>query len=659
MTIKTRITLIVFALTTLVVMAQWVANTLTQSVAEQRYEQLAIDAKSVLWKKISNSVLDRMQAASKTLMRDRAVIKALRDKNYSALEEDGNPTFNRLSAGKIISGLKISDLSGTVRFAAPEGTIGQTRQGLILKVLEEKKIERGIEYNGEGHLVAEVAFPLYFRGQLVGVAAYEYELNAAIADFKANDNSEVFIITPENQLIYSTNQGLFDKLKLGNQADTGVPQGFHVVQHDKRYFSVVVTPIRSATGQQLASLISAKDDTSSIAHEAQIQRMSLMSIVAVLIINAILLFWFLRFSFKPIERVIHTIEQFSRGKLVEEGLSSQFKKDEAGRLLKAVGEMNSSLRRIVSSVLSSSDNIASASAEIEEASTALAVRTEEQSVNVVETSGNMNSITTTVKQNANSADEAAHIARQSLSRAQSGVDSIHHSILAVKEIEESSQKIVNIIAVIDEIAFQTNLLALNASVEAARAGEQGKGFSVVANEVRNLAQRSSVAANEIKELIGSSVDKVGRGTQLVSESGQILDEIVQSVDHVASIVGNIAAASREQAMGIDEINTALAGIDEATQKNTAMVEESAVSAQVLADEARMLREHMAFFKLDNDARATVVRTVSRKASRPLSQPLDSSNVSSLKPHRHAEKMGSDNVNTAYAKTGTDDQWESF
>jgi methyl-accepting chemotaxis protein len=240
--------------------------------------------------------------------------------------------------------------------------------------------------------------------------------------------------------------------------------------------------------------------------------------------------------------------------------------DETGQLLQALKDMNNSLVRIVAQVRTGTDTIASASTQIAAGNLDLSSRTEEQASSLEETAASMEELTSTVKQNADNARQANQLAAEASDVAMKGGDVVSEVVSTMSSINSSSKKIVDIISVIDGIAFQTNILALNAAVEAARAGEQGRGFAVVASEVRNLAQRSAAAAKEITVLIGDSVDQVSAGTLLVNKAGTTMSEVVNSVRRVTDIMAEITAASHEQSTGIEQVNQAIAQMDEVTQQ---------------------------------------------------------------------------------------------
>jgi methyl-accepting chemotaxis protein len=286
----------------------------------------------------------------------------------------------------------------------------------------------------------------------------------------------------------------------------------------------------------------------------------------------------------------------------------------------AVGQMSAALNKAIVAVRTAlegvrevSEQLADASGQLASASEEIATGAQQQASSLEETASTLEEITATVKQNSDSAQQARQLASGSKDVAEKGGQVVGNAVEAMEAINQSSKKIAEIITAIDEIAFQTNLLALNAAVEAARAGEQGRGFAVVASEVRNLAQRSATAAKEIKSLIQDSVKKVDAGTELVNRSGTTLSEIVNSVKRVTDIVTEIAAASREQSTGIDQVNKAVTQMDSVTQRNASQTEEMSATAQTLTEQAGQLRDLVTQFKLGNDS---VGRAVVQPATKP-------------------------------------------
>ncbi len=285
--------------------------------------------------------------------------------------------------------------------------------------------------------------------------------------------------------------------------------------------------------------------------------------------------------------------------------------DEVSQLLQALRDMNDSLQKIVGDVRSGTDSINVASREIASGNADLSSRTEMQASALQETTHSMGQLTDTVKQNATSAKEANRLVISASGIAARGGEVVGQVVGTMGSIKESSRKIVDIIGVIDGIAFQTNILALNAAVEAARAGEQGRGFAVVAAEVRNLAQRSASAAKEIKQLISDSVEKVDAGGKLVDQAGKTMDEIVASVSKVADIMREITAASEAQSADIEEVNRTIAQMDEMTQQNAALVEQAAAAAQSMQDQASTLAQAVSVFKMKSGQPAATLLSAAK------------------------------------------------
>lgn len=304
----------------------------------------------------------------------------------------------------------------------------------------------------------------------------------------------------------------------------------------------------------------------------------------------------------PLRATLAMAERIALGDLTAATTSSRT--DELGMLMNAVARMNENLRAMIDEIRIGVSQVSHASGEIAAGNTDLSSRTEQQAAAVEETAASMEQLNATVKQNADNAHHANQLATEASQTAQQGGKLVNDVVRTMTDISGSSKRISEITSVINSIAFQTNILALNAAVEAARAGEQGRGFAVVASEVRNLAHRSAQAAKEIEGLIGESVSQVKAGTSLVKNAGQTMEEIVRSVTHVRDIMAEIAAASDEQSRGITQVSQAISEMDSTTQQNAALVEESAAAADSLAEQAILLAQAVAVFRLSEDETAT-------------------------------------------------------
>jgi len=348
------------------------------------------------------------------------------------------------------------------------------------------------------------------------------------------------------------------------------------------------------------------------------------------------------------------------------------KSSDRGSLLIEMKQMRNSLVDIVSQVRRGTHTITTASREIAAGNSDLSSRTELQASSLEKTASAMEELTSTVKQNADNAREANHLAATASDVARKGGEVVSQVVGTMGEINSSASKIADIIGVIDGIAFQTNILALNAAVEAARAGEQGRGFAVVASEVRNLAQRSAAAAKEIKQLIGDSVEKIGRGSKLVGQAGETMDEVVASVKRVTDIMSDIASASAEQSAGIEQVNVSIIEMDGMTQQNAALVEQAAAAFQSLQDQAAELQRVVSIFKLAEGeepavaeapapaavaSRAVVVSQAKPQMKKPAQRPARPKAKTPVQEERAADAPASTAKKVAAAAAS--DDWEEF
>jgi methyl-accepting chemotaxis protein len=318
--------------------------------------------------------------------------------------------------------------------------------------------------------------------------------------------------------------------------------------------------------------------------------------LAAIVMGVFAAWWITRTITQPINEAVKVAETVSSGDLTSDIQVSS--NDETGQLMNALKTMNTNLVNIVGQVRNGTDLIATASTEIAAGNQDLSSRTEEQASSLEETASSMEQLTSTVRFNAENARQANELAISASEIASRGGSVVGEVVNTMGSINDSSRKIVDIISVIDGIAFQTNILALNAAVEAARAGEQGRGFAVVASEVRNLAQRSASAAKDIKGLIDDSVQKVQMGSELVDKAGQTMEEIVQSISRVTQIMTQISNASEEQSIGIAQVNDAITQMDQVTQQNAALVEQAAAAAESMQEQSAKLADVVSVFKLD-------------------------------------------------------------
>jgi methyl-accepting chemotaxis protein len=475
--------------------------------------------------------------------------------------------------------------------------ISNTRE----QVIKSTRVEKALDNVNSSVMLANNNFEIIYMNKAVEAMFKnaEADIRKQLPDFDANKilgaNIDIFHKNPAHQ------RSMLTQLESTHKSEITI---------GGRYLTVIANPVKDAEGIRIGTVVEWSDRTQEVKIEQEIAEIveqvkagELSSRIAMT--GKVGFFATLSAGINELTDVIEqafgdvarVMQALSGGDLTQrittdyQGVYAQCKSD--------INETVDKLSEIVSHIRSSADFISNTSHEIASGNNNLSQRVETQASSLEETASSMEQLTGTVKNNAENSQQANQVANNARQLAEKGGNVVASAVSAMAEINESSNKIAEIIGVIDEIAFQTNLLALNASVEAARAGEHGRGFSVVATEVRNLAQRSAVAAKESKELIQSSVQKVRSGTEFVNETGTALQEIVTSVKRVGDIISEIASASIEQAQGIQQVNQAVSQMDEITQQNAALAEEASAASVSMSDQATTMADLLNFFKLDN------------------------------------------------------------
>ncbi|MFO6419565.1 methyl-accepting chemotaxis protein [Hylemonella sp. W303a] len=443
----------------------------------------------------------------------------------------------------------------------------------------------------------------------------------------------------------------------------------------EKAFSLLLNELTAQQGEMLKALGEMTSGQEKLMQDAADKAGSSASIATTLMSGGVLILvvlglWtahsVIRALVGPMEHALHIASKISEGDLTQRVQVQR--EDEVGKVLNAMSRMQESLIRVVGKVRNSSDSVSNASAEIASGNQDLSSRTESQASSLQQTAASMEELGSTVRQTAESCAEANQLAKSASGVATQGGEMVGKVVETMKDIHHSSQRIADIIGVIDAIAFQTNILALNAAVEAARAGEQGRGFAVVASEVRALAGRSAAAAKEIKELITTSVAKVEQGSTQVDQAGQIMQEVVNSIRRVTDIVAEVSAASAEQSAGVNQVGEAIGNLDQTTQQNAALVEEMAAAAASLEVQAKDLVETVGVFKISAQDTGGVSHRASVQESAMVNAPpqthwkpstLKRSPTAKIEPARTALPSQRVAVAKAEATAEADADWASY
>jgi methyl-accepting chemotaxis protein len=471
---------------------------------------------------------------------------------------------------------------------------------------ENLRIKIGLDNVATNVMVADRDLNIiYMNKAIVGMfQKAEADLRKDLPKFEAaklmGQNIDIFHKNPAHQ------RGMLEKLVSTHRA---------TIKVGGRTFSLTVTPVLNERNERLGTAVEWVDRTAEVAVEAEVskivaaaadgdfsQRIALEGKDGFFKLLAESVNGLLSTSEAGLKEVARVLAALAQGDLTQK-MAGDFK-GTFGKLRDDANGTVEQLTEIVSQIKQATDLINTAAGEIASGNTDLSARTEQQAASLEETASSMEELTSTVKQNAENAKQANQLAVGASDVAVRGGSVVSEVVTTMEAITQSSKKIVDIISVIDGIAFQTNILALNAAVEAARAGEQGRGFAVVAAEVRSLAQRSASAAKEIKTLIGDSVDKVSNGSMLVEQAGKTMNEIVTSVKRVTDIMAEISAASQEQSQGIEQVNQAITSMDEVTQQNAALVEEASAAARALEEQASNLTGSVSRFTISRGASAS-------------------------------------------------------
>ena len=610
MTLRTKITAAAISVIFIIAVAFVIYAQISSSNADKRFNDATIAGKKALWNKIISSEYSEMQEATTSIARDRATRKALKNGDDAQIKESAQTTFNLLSASKVITGMQLIDLNGKVVFSAPD-QLTSTSTTLYKKALEDKSLKTGLERDDNGKLVAEISFPLFIRGKIIGVGVFTKALNISIADFKISDNSAPYVINNNAEIEYGTDKEFYNSLKI-EVPEVGQSGVNIAVQGDKSY-SVSALPINSHQNKPLAHLVVLTDYSESYNAQTQFKTLAISIISLFIISSAFGLFFFMKSALKPLDTAVDNLLLIADGDLTVEIAVTQ--KDEIGKLQQGMSTTATHLREMINQIMSITSTLSDSSRTMSENTERTNQSITRQQSGLEQVATAMNEMTSTVQEVSNHATSASEAANNADNESQTGnsvvVDTVssinnlasdlENATTVINTLKNDTESISAILDVIRGIAEQTNLLALNAAIEAARAGEQGRGFAVVADEVRTLASRTQESTEEINtmidrlqkgansavEVMGDSYQRAQETVEQAAKAGTSLSVITTSVATISEMNLQIAHAAREQSTVAEEINKNIIEINsiaEETTEGSQQITQASSELNLLANE---------------------------------------------------------------------------
>lgn len=622
MLLRTRIMIVTASVIFLLVATLVAVSYMVKDEAESRYEKITLFSKQVLWEEIIDGEYANMESELFAMTRNRDALLAIADSNRQQLAAALKPTFNRLNASKVITALKVVDANSQVLYAEPSSYAHASTKNLLRQALLDGKLAHGLSVDQDGRMVAVFIVPLYLKtGKPLGAGIFIRDLEASVADFSEHDQSEVFILNKQGESVHATNEPLFRSL---NYKPTDISSStFEVRTVGDKAYSLSKQPLSDASGEIVASLVNISEYSENYQTQRTIVITAVIILLVVVSVALLFIFWYMRRSLSPLAKTVEVMNAIASGDLTTNVPNAG--NDEIGQLMAAVVSMRDKLHAMVSEVAESTMELGVGAETMRNTTDQTRQGVERQLRETDQVATAMNEMTATVQEVAGHATTASTAAQDADREAESGNQEVDQTIAAInglavdvenavkviQQLEQDSEAITSVLVVIKGIAEQTNLLALNAAIEAARAGEQGRGFAVVADEVRSLANRTQASTQEINDTIErvqsgareavdvmqKSHEHAQHSVEQAVQAGTSLKAITEMVSNISQMNLQIATAAEQQSSVSEEINRNIIVIGQVAEETSSGVHSAMQASDSVSGITTRLQSMVSQFKL--------------------------------------------------------------